>query len=498
MVRYLSIKIISILIISTTLLFYITYRPPKLQLNPIFFKYRSIHNTLIENDPTFPSRSIADKCNAYFQTLQSLQPDWSFTQKLGPDYPHDNIRKSEDLIHLNVFNRCFISENSHKTKHIFQKSNDSWNIQQRMFPYLSGELPEFKDSNLDVKPLKFDGELPYWLNYKENIIKGQGIVISLSDTFINEAILLLNHLQDLQNTLPIQFIHRADLSIANMAKLIAIAKSKNPVQEVSFLNVTRALSSEYKNEFRSYFNKLLAYAFNTFEEIIILDTDVVLFNSPKSLFKTKAYKQSETLFFKDRNTEMRMSDAYIKFLRETSMNEFDNLFFPGVSINPSFWENEYFTNRYFHYMESGVVVINRKKYWNAVLLSLQLPYIQSTAIASWGDKEFFWLSMLLSGYDSFKFNKYWSATVGEVIQENELNSPHKICSGHPAHILDETDELLWINSGILNCDKTTQAILQYDFELLQKYNNNRFKSITDLTEYYTKPIKFEAFIIPPV
>lgn len=499
-----KIRPLLLLIVILSLVLYLTSRNSNhssQKLDPLFFKYRSIHKTLLETNPNFPSHSITDKCNAYFNTLRSTNPNWSFVQKLGPEYPHTNIPKSEDIIHLNVFNRCFI-DNYDKTKHIYQELHTSWNIEERMFPYLSGELPEYKDAKMNVKPLQYDKKLPYWLNYKRNIMKGQGIVISLSDSFVTEAILLVKHLQDLHNTLPIQFVHRADLSPANMAKIIATAATGKVSQKISFLNVSMTLSQEYKNEYRSYFNKLLAYAFNTFEEVIILDTDVVLFTPPTALFKTKAYKESGTLFFKDRNTEMRMSDAYISFLKETSMNEFDNIFFPGPVVAPSFWENEYFQTRYFHYMESGVVVVDRRKYWHGVLLSLHLPYIQSTAIASWGDKEYFWLSMLLAGYDGFHFNKYWSATVGEVNEDDKdpthSRLPRKICSGHPAHILDETDELVWINSGIVNCAKTTPTVLENDFELLQKHGDSRFSSINALKEYYTHPISFDAFIIPPV
>ena len=316
-----------------------------------------------------------------------------------------------------------------------------------------------------------------WETFKSSI-KGTGIVITVFDDNVDECILLLNNLQIVKSKLPIQIIYREDeLLVDNIEKINKIYGSR---MNLKFINVSKYLSIEYSNEFRGYFNKLLAYVFNTFQISIILDTDTVLFQSPENvLINSENFNKHGTLFYKDRNLNYHMSEDFLKFIGNVSPSKLEN-----------FWKSEYVKDKYFHYMESGFLAVDRIKFWNSIKLILFLPFFRSTLIASYGDKEMFWLSMILSGYDSneFYFDNNWTASVGTV-DKNE-DGKNMICSAHPAHISSETGELIWINSGIKICPRLKN--INYEEEI--KFWNINSK---ELEEYYKSNIEIESYIIPP-
>ncbi|KAG0689818.1 hypothetical protein C6P40_004387 [Pichia californica] len=514
---------------------------PEIEFRPI---YKLIEKSYKIED--FRKYSLDLKCEIYFEKLFEYDPNWWNSPKLGDLITHVHPGKSLDLINLNIYNHCFMGDNKEKDiSNTFKKLQKLFNnLDLSVYPYLTGKMPLFQHWNGDIyygpsfnlnkilineidlnsinyeynksdlknwESNEYPTEYPFWEHYRNNI-HGTGIVISINDEFINEAILLIKNLRTLENELPIQFIHRGDLSNDNKFKLLKISrsiiekdnKSKFPIQDIWFVDLSFSINEEYKEKFEKYFNKMLAYGFNSFQNSIILDTDIILFQKPIELLETSQFKISENLFFKDRNLPMHMSNSFIQFIKDTVPNKIDEYLFNINSINEEIWETEYFKEKYFHYMESGVVIVNRLKYWNAVILSMHLSFIQSTLIGSWGDKEHFWMGMLFSGFDDFQFDKYWTASVGEIININNNNNEdiqyHEICSAHPGHILSDNNELSWLNSGILNCPKTTNNVIMKDLNVLRENDETKdlFKSLKELENYYLKPIKFEGFIIPPL
>lgn len=513
---------------------------PQLAYRPL---YTEIEKTF--SVEAFAKKPLSEKCHFYFERLHAYDPNWWSSPKLGTEYPHDNLQKSQDLVHMNIYNHCFMGTNGSKDMDkVYGKLHMLFNnLDSRVYPYLSGKMPLFQhwtgavhngppsaddqhvqsvaESVIDESTFAYDSAVlkawdskvypsdkPFWNHYRERL-NGVGIVLSINDALVDEAISLLGLLRTLDNKLPIQFFHRGDLSPFNKFRLFQAARavrtqtsrSSFPKQDLWFVDVSFCLSKIYKDEFPKFFNKMLAYGFNSFQTTIMLDTDVVLFQTPVSLLQTSQFTQSGTLFFKDRNVDMHMSAAYIDFLKNTSPNKIDSFIFGLKAVNDSTWEGEYFKERYFHYMEAGVVVVNREKYWNAVILSLHLSFVQSTMIGSWGDKEHFWVSMLLSGLDDYKFDYYWTASVGSPIENENGVKYHKICSAHPAHVLSDTDELSWINSGVINCPKVSHQVVLKDFDILKDTldpNGKKFQTAQELEKYYAMPISFDAFIIPPL
>lgn len=512
---------------------------PELAYRPI---YKVIEDSYSVED--FAKKPLAEKCYFYFERLHAYNPNWWTSPKLGTEYTHENLQKSEDLVHMNIYNHCFMGNATGSDPTAYEKLHVLFNnIDTRVYPYLSGKLPLFQhwtgsihvgpplleaypqnvaESVIDESTFAYDPsqlktwesssiypkDKPFWNHYKDKL-NNVGIVLSVNDALVEETMALLSLLRTLNNELPIEFLHRGDLSSLNKYRLFQVARaikapttlSTFPKQDIWFVDVSFCLSDNYQNEFPKFFNKMLAYGFNSFKTMIMLDTDVVLFQTPASLLDTSQFKQSGTLFFKDRNVDMHMSAAYIDFLKNTSPNYIDSFIFGLIPVREETWEGEYFKERYFHYMESGVVVVNRDKYWNAVILSLHLSFIQSTMIGSWGDKEHFWVSMLLSGLDDYKFDDYWTASVGSPIRNEDGVKYHKICSAHPSHVLSDNNELSWINSGIINCPKVSHQLASKDFDLLKEISNphgRSFANVQELEKFYTTPIAFDAFIIPPL
>ncbi|AWU76942.1 uncharacterized protein C5L36_0C08550 [Pichia kudriavzevii] len=468
-------------------------------------KYRPYHQLI---DPNLP---LEEKCRAYFTHLFKEQPDWKLTPKLGKSYPHSEKTKSEDLVHLNLYNHCYMSNDFAIVP--------EWD--EKMYPYLSRKLPVFQhwsgvqsygkpekgDAKIDelsvdsykrqgVSMEPVDKGVPFWRYFKANI-EGRGIVLSSSDDFITETVKLMDNLKTLGNELPVQIVHRGDLSYANRLRLSKKVREENglPLFDLWFVDVSLCLNDVYKDSFDGYFNKMLAYSFNSLKEIVLLDTDVVIFKPLDKLFESKIYSSSKTLFFKDRSTEMRMSDEYINFIQNTAPSYLDHTIFGAPFVDLNLFETEYFQLRYFHYMEAGLFLINREIYWNGVLMALWLSNVESFKMASWGEKEHFWLGLVMSGEDSFKFDKYWTGNVGKLVATDN-GRRHKICSAHPAHILSESNELAWINSGITNCEKVNNEVLAHDIEKIFDIGYN-IQSIPALERYYRQPISFDAFIVPP-
>lgn len=525
---------------------------PELIYRPI---YQSIYDDY-QSIEEFTNKPLYEKCSIYFQKLHALNPDWWMSPKRGVEYPHDNNEKSENLIHLNIYNHCFMgkleSTDANIYKAVYKILNDLYggNFDKRVYPYLTGKMPIFQHWNgfiyngpvstsasssdignfdqlnefsfdYDLEMLSnasssstsssFSTEYAFWELYKQKL-SGDGIAVSVNDELVDEAMSLIRNLRLLNNNLPIQFIHRGDLSTSNRYNLVKEARSNENnnngenreylEQDIWFVDLSFSISDSYESEFFKYFNKMLAYGFNSFKNMILMDTDIVLFQNPSEFFKSSQFESSKSLFFKDRNLDMHMSQAFIEFLQTTSPNKLDKSFFNIKPINFQKLDNsDYFKEKYFHYMESGVVVLDRSQYWNAVILSLQLSFIQSTLTGSWGDKEHFWIGCLLAGFDNYKFDKYWTASIGNVVDIVDGESvTHKICSAHPAHISSDNNELLWINSGILECPKVNELVTFNDFKTLEESeeNEDRFQSQHELEMFYKSPISFQSFIIPPL
>lgn len=445
------------------------------------------------------SISLQRKCHDYFKTLD--QTDLDFNPKLGDSYNHENVDMIKHIKSVVIYNSCFVDNEIP----LLDK------LEEKIYPFLSFQYPNFEHWDGEVyeitKPKKGQSFL---VNFK-NQFKGDGIVVSISDDFVDEVIQLITMLRTLGNELPIQLMYRNDLSLKNKQRIVEAArgdyqptakKSKvlnykfysetRPMQDIWFVNIYPSISTPYRDAFQKYFQKELAYLFTTFQNMILMDTDIIMFKPPIELLKSKPFIKTGTLFFKDRNTKMRMSDRYVTFIKETAPTPFDSILFGLRQSN--LLSNEYLNERYFHYQESGVVVVNRLHHFSSVLLTPQLSQFQSTFIASWGDKEHFFLSFLLGGDQSFEFNSHWAGAIGTEL-EDTLEGP-RLCSTHPAHFDQEDNSLIWMNSGYKFCPLDATEYSEDDLEFWEA--RGAVASFKEMSEMYSRPVDIQIGLIPPV
>ena len=57
-----------------------------------------------------------------------------------------------------------------------------------------------------------------------------------------------------------------------------------------------------------------------------------------------------------------------------------------------------------HYMESGLVMINKDKHLNSILMITQINLIGPITGKVWGDKELFWLGFAINGDEEYYFD----------------------------------------------------------------------------------------------
>ncbi|KAG7886592.1 hypothetical protein KL938_000245 [Ogataea parapolymorpha] len=501
---------------------------------------------------TFEDESLDYKCEKYFAELYSLDPDWSVS-------PHKQVYDEDQLAqivhrtkHLTTYGHCYLNHSDENRIRSYEKLIETGHqdIDSRVFPYLSRQMPVFvrwtgeqvleppkinryldgalNDPDLsqisksklqvaDESGPALSHEYPFFLHYK-NLVNGKGVVISCSDRFLNDTLALIRNLRALGTKLPVQIVHRGDLSLDSQWALVNEARKTDvyhpreqfnrlreliheqfdatfPKLELWFVDVSRALTPQYASEFPNFYNKLLAYLFNSFDDVVLLDCDVVLFRKPEQLFQLSQYKRSQSVFFKDRSLNLKVNHGFIDFLKRLLPTATDNSFFGINRASYKTLGTRYFVLEYGHYMESGVVAIKRTRYWQGLFVTLYLSLIKPIHENVWGDKELFWLGQSVAGNEEYLFNDYWSAAIGTLTDSAKRASfkSQELCSTHPGHISSDDDRLLWINSGILTCRKT--ETFENDFDV---YNATLgFETKQQLHEYYNSPLRIEHAIIPP-
>jgi alpha 1,3-mannosyltransferase len=196
---------------------------------------------------------------------------------------------------------------------------------------------------------------------------------------------------------------------------------------------------------------------------------------------------------KGQNTE-----AKIKFYKQLLPSKLDQYIFQIPTATDFTLKNRFFGDLRNHFMESGVVAINRKRHFAGMLTAVQLDFwfaINKKMIH--GDKELFWLGLSIAGDEDYFFNDIAAASMGELTPQENKRLPNsntkELCSNHPGH-LDGHDErtLLWINAGMTYCKNLD--ILEYD--LKNPLYKDRY-NIESLRKLFKSATKIRAAIVPP-
>ncbi|EMG47753.1 MNN15 putative alpha-1 [Candida maltosa Xu316] len=445
------------------------------------------------------------------------------------------LQKMADTVTLmRLYGKCFIGRDINESLTSIYKE-----FTGKFFPFLDKAAPKFRKAEDDVDsgwPVYEDDKVVNRVTeFPDNAIdfisrntKGRGIVISSSTRHSRDAMRLIKVLRALNNKLPIQILYKNDITMKAMEglKLAAVGTpeeilhpsinsehtnfmpelklleqykeygSEFPKQDLTFVNIVGCVQKGYKFAFPGYSNKILAMLYSSFEEIILLDADVVPLVPPQEFFDSKEYQSTGAYFFQDRSLRDHndfIETNFFSTLFPTNEHSIDTLFdIPRVTDKT--FNNKYMTG-WRHFQEAGVVVYDKKKHFLALLMMFPLSlWTEPVQTSIWGDKEMYWLGMAMAGDESYEFNKNAAASVGEKVTEEKYkhypnSGSNEVCSTHPGHINDD-GKLLWINSGFGYCKKNGyfRDRTKFPFSVFER---------DPLIQLYNSPLKIRAAVIPP-
>ncbi|KAK6465159.1 mannosyltransferase [Scheffersomyces coipomensis] len=417
-------------------------------------------------------------------------------------------------------------------------TKDCSNLEARLYPWLSNHFPvfekwtgetilhppTFQNSNAQKShPSSTTSYGSCFLNKFKKSLSGKGIVLTIGDQHVDDTVHLIALLRALQNTLPIQIVYYDNLSGHSKSRIVRAAREvmkvlpesfkevsdKFPImydrglpeQEVYFVNTYSVVHENYKSKFDGYGNKFLATLFNSFEEFILIDADTVLLKNPEWFFNHDKFIKSGTFFFRDRTAVHTRPETDTRFLKKMSPSTLDAIMF-DIPLITSHSMDLPGMNGLFHEMESGVVVIDKTRHFNSILLLPQLNFMDAFTEKSHGDKELFWFSFIINGDEQFMFNGYAAGALGRisdprVVNGDRIRKAQQLCSAHPGHVDDESDELIWFNSGFHFCSKYKDIDYRHDLHEQDGRYKPGITTIEEMKTYYFDPIDIEAVIIPP-
>ncbi|QLL34642.1 hypothetical protein HG536_0H00160 [Torulaspora globosa] len=380
---------------------------------------------------------------------------------------------------------------------------------------VQGFMPRFsEDENkfLGFSKIKYDQRLSFWGNWHRNIMQpaSRGIVISAGAGQVEDCARLVKVLRHLGNRLPIEIVHRGDLSVDEQRQIFQIsteeASSHFPAQDLWFLDVSSMLNPVYAKRFKSFSNKWLAVVFSTFQNPVLLDADTIPFTSLDLYYNFHQFKTTGAVFFKDRKVNSDLLDKEqldtLKriFLNLTDITPIENESTESMKdkLKASFNDDIAAETVYNmivkgqkHHMESGLVLIDKTQHLTNLLASIALQF-SSVSGYFHGDKEWFWIAQALQK-QSFTLHPKEASNVGKLgrVVSDEKGEFYQLCSVQLSHT-DVDGSLLWVNGGLRTCKKDSWT---------SDYRDNRrissmFDSEEAVREYYQSPVQLEAAIIP--
>ncbi|KAL7664187.1 Uncharacterized protein ABC855_g3019 [[Candida] zeylanoides] len=486
-------------------------------------KLRDARNNLNQPNPLEITQEDNDTINDKFeQTVQTT------------------IESEQQMIQttslIRVFGKCFVDNVG---KDVVNKDYPLYeDLLKKFFPFFTRNLPTFERFDGVVAESKFPGDdVPVYSKERDNLMEynklhshGRGILLSASNKHSRDVIKLVRVLRALNNRLPIQIVHKGDITGKNRDYIVASAQSniedlldsslsisyekifpelnlkeefarfgsEFPKQEIWFVDIRKTIEKPFKYDFTGYANKLLALYFTSFKEVLLMDTDAVPFLSPEKLLEVEEYVHNGgAYFFRDRtlrdHNDFLETNYFANLMPTLAENSMEQLFeIPTVTKHTL--ENAYMVG-WRHLQEAGVVAIDKTRHLLGIAMTLPLTLWKEPISSSiWGDKELYWLALSIAGDEDYHFNENGAASVGEITQNPSYkyysgSRARELCSTHPGHV-NKHGELLWINSGFSFCKKNGH------FRDRNKFPYSEMEA-HELQQLFDLPLQIKHAVVPP-
>lgn len=477
------------------------------------------------------------KCQFIILSMYYEQPRWS-NRDILKFYSNENLDNS--LIGLlgermRTFDYCFLRngtdmQNVFSSKEFKEMGVDAWDYQSRMFPFLNKDFnkesqymwPYIRDlstgtienklndnSNSESRSL-LPNPLQFNVNFFTNWLKqssGRGIVTTMAPSDAGTFAKQLKVFQKLNNTLPIQVISTGpDLTPDFIDEITIAARSAH--QKVYIVDCSPFFDQTFTQEYiKNFFNKWVAVIMNTFEEAIFIDVDAVPFERLDLFFNIHDYETTGLYMYQDRTMLEEHTFEYciemLEYMTPSLQERYllgSNLFIDDlrkdniISTEAMVYEN-FFDKLRLHHVDSGLVIFNKFKKLNGLLMSFLLHLDGKMQRCVYGDKEIFWLGQLFAGED-YTIDPFEGGIVGNIgqydIDEGNAKKSY-ICATQIAHN-DDKNKLIWTNGGLKTCKINNAA--QKDFDKDEAYYKERYGTVENLENMYNMPLQIEGFIVP--
>lgn len=444
---------------------------------------------------------------------------------------------ADDATMLRMFAHCFLGpEGNELVASPLLQPLYRW-FGERMLPVFLEAFPMLEKQDGTVLLDSFSYESPVYNrdhgifeHYRQHI-SGAGIVLTGTTRFVRPIIKFIRLLRVMGNTLPIQIVFRGDILLRSKGVLYAVAtQSKEemldpvytdlkllammypdlagnpaaldaleyPPQDLTLINIDRAISHDHKNDMAGFNNKILALFFSTFEQVLLYDADTVPLVPPHEILAASEFSNTGAYFFQDRSLRDQNDWMETNLFAKLMPHRSDTLDM-AMGVKPV--TNHTMGNPYMvgwrHYQEAGLLAVDKRRHFGMFMALFALPlWGQIVKSLVWGDKEMYWLAMSMVGDEQYHMNKYGAASVGEATQLNHLKAynntaAHELCSSHPGHI-NLAGKLLWVNSGFSYCKKNGW------FKDSKKFPFSRFADRSAGEELYKRPLAIRHAIVPPL
>ncbi|TDZ27553.1 Alpha-1,3-mannosyltransferase MNT3 [Colletotrichum sidae] len=276
--------------------------------------------------------------------------------------------------------------------------------------------------------------------------KNAGIVIPTGSGTLRFACHLVASLTRVhRTTLPIQIVYAGqdDLKEEDRDKIVQAA-GPDAASRLEFLDITTVFDdTTLRLAEGGWAIKPFAALGSRFEEVILLDADVVFLQPPEKLLQQRSYRETGALLFHDRLLWKDQFPERHEWFHETIKH-------PSGELQKSLvW-----TERYAEEADSGIVVLNKGRL-DVLLGLLHVGWQNSYAVRNawtyritYGDKETWWMGLEATG-SRYSFSRHYGGMVGWRIPKRPVQDDMtRVCSFVIAHV-DEIDALLWYNGGLL-------------------------------------------------
>ncbi|EDO14552.1 hypothetical protein Kpol_298p4 [Vanderwaltozyma polyspora DSM 70294] len=475
--------------------------------------------------------SKEQKCRTMIELMYLITPTWTNDEITK----FHNIDELDNLIislmgeRLRIYDYCFMSGNL-DIKNVLDAKRlsldtpiDISDFQHRMFPFLKeirAETEYFWPTITNLRtnttvPIpnfeqpQMDFNLNFWKNWSK-AASGKGIVITMGERDKPMLFKLLRVLEFQDNKYPIQIVTSGNELSREFINEIH-DELQRIKQDVYLVDCGSLLDPHYsKDLIINFLNKWLAVIFNTFEEVIFLDVDVIPFVDMDYFFDNEEYKSSNLLLYKDRvmlheSTYPHCIDMFhevepsreesavlgTKILFDSRTKEFDH----NSQVAMTF--RNFFRKLQLHHVDSGLIVVNKMEKLNGLLFSFMLHLDAKVRRCVYGDKELFWIGQLFAG-QTYSIDKIDSGLIGPVIEgvdEKTNMKKFQICATQMSHS-DANGDLVWTNGGLKTCKINDAA--KSDFLNTPDYFTDRYETEEVLRRIYESPLMIEGLIIPDV